>query len=74
MTARQVDSEKLAISLSIKLPLLERENPKHKHQRPLHSSKVTVWAVMLARGIIGLYFLENERGRVITVTSERYLP
>lgn len=49
------------------------ENPKRKHQKPLHSPKVTVWAAMSARGIIGPYFFEDGRGRAITVNSERYV-
>jgi len=48
------------------------ENPKLKHQRPLHSLKVTVWAAMSAKGIIGPHFFENERGQGITVNSARY--
>lgn len=48
-------------------------NPRRKHQRPLHSPKVTVWAAMSAHGIIGPYFFENEHGRAVTVTSERYV-
>ncbi|CAH2108547.1 unnamed protein product [Euphydryas editha] len=39
------------------------ENPKTKHQRPLHSPKVTVWAAISANGIIGPYFFEDFRGR-----------
>lgn len=48
-------------------------NPKQKHQKPLHSPKVTVWAAMSARGIIGPYFFEDGRGRTLTVNSERYV-
>lgn len=48
------------------------ENPKLKHQRPLHSLKVTVWAAMSAEGIIGPHFFENERGQTVTVNSDRY--
>jgi len=48
-------------------------NPKCKHQKPLHSPKVTVWAAMSSRGIIGPYFFEDERGRALTVNSERYV-
>lgn len=48
-------------------------NPKHKHQKPLHSPKVTVWAAMSARGIIGPYFFEDGRGCAVTVNSERYV-
>lgn len=47
-------------------------NPRQLHQRPLHSSKVTVWCALSSSGIIGPYFFENERGEAVTVNSERY--
>ena len=47
-------------------------NPKQKHERPLHSPKVIVWAAMSAKGIIGPYFHEDRRGRAVTVNSDRY--
>jgi len=34
---------------------------------------VTVWAAMSAHGIIGPYFFEDEKGRAIKITSERYV-
>lgn len=49
------------------------ENPNRKHQKPLHSPKVTVWAALSAHGIIGPYFFEDGRGRAVTVTSQRYV-
>lgn len=48
------------------------ENPRERHQRPLHSPKVTVWCGMSAAGIIGPYFFEDAIGRTLTVTSRRY--
>lgn len=48
------------------------ENPIRKHERPLHSPKVVVWAAMWAKGIIGHYFHEDQRGRAINVNSDRY--
>ena len=48
------------------------ENPRRKHERPLHSPKVVVWATMSAKGIIGPYFHEDQRGRAINVNSDRY--
>lgn len=48
------------------------ENPRQKHERPLHSPKVTVWCAMSASGIIGPYFFENRRGVAQTVNSDRY--
>ncbi|XP_069359553.1 histone-lysine N-methyltransferase SETMAR-like [Maniola hyperantus] len=49
------------------------ENPKAKHERPLHSPKVTVWAAISAKGIIGPYFFEDSRGRSVTVNSAEYV-
>lgn len=48
------------------------ENPREKHQTPLHSPKVTVWAAISSRGIIGPYFFENNNGLTVTVNSNRY--
>lgn len=48
-------------------------NPKLKHEKPLHSPKVTVWAALSGRGIIGPYFYEDERSRPLTVNTERYV-
>ncbi|KAJ4438737.1 hypothetical protein ANN_14688 [Periplaneta americana] len=48
------------------------ENPQEKHQRPLHSPKVTVWATLSSQGIIGLFFFEDGRGRTRTVNADRY--
>ena len=39
---------------------------------PLHSPKCTVWAAILARGIIRPIFIE-ESGAAVTVTKERYV-
>lgn len=47
-------------------------NPRSKHQKPLHSPKVTAWAAISAHGIIGPYFFKNERGQSVTVNSDRY--
>lgn len=49
------------------------ENPKLKHQKPLHSPKVTVWAAISGRGIIGPFFFVNARGQNVTVNTERYV-
>jgi len=35
------------------------ENPRELHQRPLHSSKVTVWCGVSKVGIVGPYFFED---------------
>lgn len=47
-------------------------NPRQKHQRPLHSPKVTVWCALSVNGIIGPYFFENATGAAITVSGEAY--
>ncbi|XP_050342348.1 uncharacterized protein LOC126768367 [Nymphalis io] len=44
-----------------------------KHQKPLHSPKVTVWAALSASGIIGPYFYEDQRSRPVTVNTQRYI-
>jgi len=41
-------------------------------QKPLHSSKVTVWCAVAVFAIISPYFFEDKRGNACTVTSERY--
>lgn len=49
------------------------ENSKLKHQRPLQSLKVTVWAAMSSQRIVGPYFFENENGQSVTVNTLLYL-
>lgn len=46
---------------------------KELHERPLHSSKVTVWYALSSHGVIGPYFFENYEGITVTVTSERFV-
>lgn len=48
------------------------ENPRELHQTPLHSQRVTVWAMVAAFGVWEPYFFE-ENGRAVTVTSARYV-
>jgi hypothetical protein len=48
-------------------------NPIELHERPLHSSKVTVWCAISSFVIIGPYFFEDEREKVLTVTGPRYV-
>jgi hypothetical protein len=48
-------------------------NPIELHERPLHSSKVTVWCAISSFGIIGPYFFEDERERAVSVTGPRYV-
>jgi hypothetical protein len=43
------------------------------HVKPLHSQRGTVWSEILAFGIIGPYFFEDEPGNAVTVTSDRYV-
>jgi hypothetical protein len=47
-------------------------HPRELVQKPLHSSKVTVWCAVAAFAIIGPYFFEDEHGNACTVTAERY--
>lgn len=48
------------------------QNPRIKHQKPLHSPKVTVWCALGSRGIIGPYFFENRREQAISVNGVAY--
>jgi len=48
------------------------ENPQELHQKPLHSSKVTVWCDVSKVGIVGPYFFE-EGETAVSVTSARYV-
>jgi hypothetical protein len=48
-------------------------NPIELHERPLHSSKVTVWCAISSFEIIGPYFFENEREKAVTVTGPCYV-
>jgi hypothetical protein len=47
--------------------------PHQLHQKPLHSSRVTVWCAILSFGIIGPYFFEDGNEIAITVISARYV-
>jgi hypothetical protein len=48
-------------------------NPAELHERPLHSSKVTVWCAISSFGIIGPYFFKDAREQAITVTGPHYV-
>lgn len=48
------------------------ENPRERHETPLHSQRVTVWAMVSAFGVWEPYFFE-ENGAAVTVTSARYI-
>jgi hypothetical protein len=48
-------------------------NPTELHDRPLHSSEVTVWWAISSFGITGPYFFEDEREKAVTVTGPRYI-
>ena len=48
-------------------------NPNELYAKPLHSQRGTVWSGILAFGIIGPYFFEDETGNAVTVTSDRYV-
>ena len=47
-------------------------NPHELHQHPTYDPKVTVWCAVWSRGVTGPYFFEDEDGKAITVTSQRY--
>ncbi|GFG29190.1 hypothetical protein Cfor_05008 [Coptotermes formosanus] len=48
-------------------------NPNESHVKPLHSQRGRVCSGILALGIIGPYFFEDETGNAVTVTSDRYV-
>ena len=37
-----------------------------------HPKRFTVWCGFWSRGIIGLFFFENEQGEAVTVNGDRY--
>jgi hypothetical protein len=43
------------------------------HVKPLHSQRGAVLSGILAFGIIGPHFFEDETGNTFTVTSDRYV-
>ena len=46
----------------------------HEHViRPFSVEKVSVWCAIGRREIIGPYFFEDERGRPVTINTERYV-
>jgi hypothetical protein len=45
--------------------------PNELHVKPLHGQRETVWSGILAFGVIGPYFFEDETGSAVAVTSER---
>ncbi len=48
------------------------ENSRVIYPRPLHPLRVTVWCGITAAKVIGPYFIEDDRGNVLTVNGERY--
>jgi hypothetical protein len=48
-------------------------NPIELNERPLHSSKVTVWCTISLFGIISSYFFEDEREKAVTMTGPCYV-
>jgi hypothetical protein len=47
-------------------------SPRHLHERPLHSQRVTVWCAVADCGVTGPYFLDED-GETVAVTSDRYV-
>ena len=50
----------------------DTENPHAYIKKPTHPKRGTVWCGFWSRGIIGLFFFENEQGEVVTVNGDRY--
>ena len=49
------------------------ERPSEVTQKPLHSKKVTAWAAISMKGLIGPLFFEDENGATATVNTDRYI-
>ena len=49
------------------------QKPTEVFEKGLHDQKVTAWAAMSARGIIGPFFFEDDAGKVLTINSDRYI-
>jgi hypothetical protein len=50
-----------------------KEDPQLLHQVPLHGAHMTLRCGSENFGVVGPYFFEDEDGRVVTVTSARYV-
>jgi hypothetical protein len=50
----------------------ETENPVVIHEKPLHPEHVTAWCAICSTDMIDPYFIEDEMGRALTVTGDRY--
>ena len=48
------------------------ENPHAYIEKPTHPKRVTVWCGFWSKGIIGLFFFENEQGEAVIVNGDRY--
>jgi hypothetical protein len=47
-------------------------NPVVIHEKPLHPERVTVWCAICSTDVTGPYFIEDEMGRALMVTGDRY--
>lgn len=50
----------------------KKERSAHRKSSPYYSPKVTVWAALSARGVIGPYFYEDSKGCAVAVKSELF--
>ena len=48
------------------------ERPAEVTEKPLHSQKVTVWAALSMKGVVGPLFFE-EQEKTVTINTDRYL-
>jgi len=48
------------------------ENPRQVQQNEIHQQRTPVWCDLSARGVIGLFFFENDRDNAVTVNGESY--
>ena len=50
-----------------------RTPPDEVLEKPLHSSKVTVWCALSSQGIIGPFVFEDQKENATTVNKDRYI-
>lgn len=48
------------------------ENPKNIQEKQMHPDRCTIWCGFWAGGVIGLYFIKDEKSCALTVNGERY--
>jgi len=55
------------------MPYRREANPNQMHVKPRYTQRVPVWSRISAFCVISPYFLEDETGNAVTVTSDRHV-